>query len=109
MTTIAALVPFFFDFNEPGGRDHLLPGRPLEQTRLLERPRNSGFLVALAGFNAAFVNGNQLTDRPLGQIQVWTGIRNDNELVCRVRLTDENSDDAIRVQVRGSVLFFTDP
>ncbi|MFA7440481.1 MAG: hypothetical protein WCZ66_05870 [Sphingomonadaceae bacterium] len=110
MTTIAGIVSFSFDFDEPGGRDHLLPGRPLVQTQTLDRPRGSGFVVGLSGFNAAFVTGgNFLTQRPLGQFRVNVGIRNFNELVCSVRLTDENMDDAIRVIVRGTVMFFTNP
>jgi hypothetical protein len=108
MATIIGVTPFFFDFFEPGGPNHLLPGRPLEQTQTVNRPRGSGFLVSLAGFTGAFVTdgGNVLTNRPLGQFKIWTGIRDFNVLVCRVRLSDENSDDAIRIQVTGTVLFF---
>jgi hypothetical protein len=37
---------------------------------------------------------------------VAVGLREPDILVCRVRLTDENMDDAIRIQVGCSVLFF---
>jgi hypothetical protein len=108
MAAIVGVTPFFFDFVEPGGPNNLLPGRPLEKTQPVDRPRGAGFVVSLAGFNGAFVTdgGGALTQRPLGQFQVWTGIRDFNVLVCRVRLTDENSDDPIHIQVRGTVLFF---
>ncbi|WOJ91276.1 hypothetical protein RZS28_08485 [Methylocapsa polymorpha] len=108
MASIVGVAPFFFDFFEPGGPDHLLPGRPLEQTQTVNRPRGSGFVVGLNSFNGAFVTdgGNTLTQRPLGQFEVFAGLRDFNVLVCRVRLTDENSDDPIRIQVSGWVLFF---
>ena len=108
MASIIGVTPFFFNFFEPGGTNNLLPGRPLEQTQTVNRPRGSGFVVSLAGFTGAFVTngGNLLTQRPLGQFTVWTGLRDFNVLVCRVRLTDENSDDPIHIQVQGTVLFF---
>lgn len=97
-----------FDFVEPGGRDHLLPGRPLEQTIAVPRPQGTGFMVAINGFTGAFVTdgGGTLTQRPLGQLTVFAGMRDFNTLVCRVRLTDENSDDAIHIIARIVVLFF---
>lgn len=108
MASIVDVVPFFFDFVEPGGPDHLLPGRPLEQTQIINRPRGAGFTVSLAGFSGLFFTdgGASLTQRPLGQFEVFTGIRDFNVLVCRVRLTDENSDDPIHIQVSGTVLLF---
>ncbi len=108
MASIIGVTPFTFTFFEPGGTNNLLPGRPLEQTQTVNRPRGAGFVVSLAGFNHAFVTdgGNTLTERPVGQLFVSTGIRDENILVCRVRLTDENSDDPIRITVRGTVLFF---
>lgn len=108
MASIVGVVPFSFTFFEPGGTDHLLPGRPLEQTQTVNRPRGAGFMVSLSGFSGAFVTngGNLLTQRPFGQFEVFAGIRDVNVLVCRVRLTDENSDDPIKINVRGTVLFF---
>jgi hypothetical protein len=108
MSSIISIEGFFFDFFEPGGTDHLLPGRPLEQTKSIARPRGSGFMVCLNMINGAFVigDGNTLGQRPLGQFLVRVGMRDPDLLVCRVRLTDENMDDAIRIQVRGAVMFF---
>ena len=108
MFSIVNIVGFFFDFFEPGGPDHLLPGRPLEQTTTIIRPTGAGFMVCLNLINGAFVTngGGVLTERPLGQFLVNAGFRDPNTLVCRVRLTDSNSDDPIRIQVRGAVLFF---
>lgn len=108
MFSIVKIDGFFFDFFEPGGPDHLLPGRPLEQTATIVRPSGAGFMVCLNLINGAFVTngGANLTQRPLGQFNVSAGFRDPNTLVCRVRLTDENMDDPIRIQVRGAVLFF---
>ena len=106
MAQITDVVGFFFDFFEPGGTSHLLPGRPLEQTKQFNRPRGSGFVVVLNLVNGAFVQGNTLTERPLGQFLVSAGVRGENTIVCRVRLTDENMDDAIHIQVRGAVIVF---
>jgi hypothetical protein len=108
MSSILSVQGFFFDFFEPGGPDHLLPGRPLEQTTTVNRPQGSGFLVCLNMINGAFVTdgGANLTERPLGQFNVVVGLRDPNIIVCHVRLTDENSDDPIRIQVRGAVIFF---
>lgn len=108
MASILGGEAFFFDFFEQGGTNNLLPGRPLEQTKVINRPRGSGFLVSLFQITGAFVTdgGNLLTQRPFGMFHVRVGVRDPNILVCRVRLTDENSDDPIRIQVGGAVLFF---
>jgi hypothetical protein len=109
------IVGFFenvFEFLEPGGPNHLLPGRPLEQSVPIRPPRGvppgAGFFVVLRGFTGAFVSpdGSLLTDRPLGQFSVNVGVRS-GALVCRVRLTDENSDDAVRIIVTAYVVFIT--
>jgi hypothetical protein len=99
---------FFFDFFAQGGPGNLKPGRPLEQTKRINRPRGSGFMVSLGQITGAFVSGdgNTLTQRPLGMFNVRVGVRDPDILVCRVRLTDENSDDAVRIQAGGFVLFF---
>lgn len=52
------------------------------------------------------VNGNTLTERPLGQFVVDVDMRGDN-LVCGVRLTDSNADDPVSIAVTAAVLFFT--
>ena len=102
MFSIIDLVPFFFDFNEPGGTSHLLPGRPLEAGQRFTRPRGSGFFIMLTQTNMMFVHPDgTLTERPLGQMRVRVGVRDPDVIVCRVRLTDENMDDAVRIQVSG--------
>jgi hypothetical protein len=107
MFQILNVVPFFFDFFEPGGTDHLLPGRPLEKALQFDRPRDSGFFVSLTSINAAFVHpDNTLTQRPLGQFLAWAGVVSPNTLLCRVRLTDENMDDAVHIQISGVVVLF---
>jgi hypothetical protein len=65
-------------------------------------------MVSLASINGFFFTdgGAHLTQRPLGQFQVSAGWREPNTVVCRVRLTDENMDDPIRIQVSGTVLFY---
>ena len=109
------IVGFFenvFEFLEPGGTSHLLPGRPLEQSVRIVPPRGvppgAGFFVVLRGFTGAFVDpdGRLLTQRPLGLFSVNVGVRS-GALVCRVRLTDENSDDAIRIIVTAYIVFIT--
>jgi hypothetical protein len=104
--SIVDLIPLSFDFFEPGGPAHLLPGRPLEQTRSFTRPRGSGFFITLSTISGAFVHpdGRTLTQRPLGQFLVTVGVRSPDTIVCRVRLTDENMDDAVSIQVRGALV-----
>jgi len=107
MASIFKVEGFSFTFNEPGGPNHLLPGRPLEQTRQLNRPRGAGMMVSLNSISGSFISGGTtLGQRPLGQFMVSTGLRAPNTLVCRVRLTDENMDDAIIIHVSCVVLFF---
>jgi hypothetical protein len=107
MATIDRIDGFSFVFDEPGGTSHLLPGRPLEQTRRVDRPPGSGFAVWLSSFSGSFVSGTMLRQRPLGQFRVSVGIRDTNVLVCRVRLTDENMDDPVRVRVGACVMFLS--
>jgi hypothetical protein len=97
-----------FNFAEPGGPDHLKPGRPLSQSVPINRPPNAGFFVMLNGVNHAFVRSGSpttLTQRPLGQIFAIAGLSG-NSLVCNVRLTDENMDDPMRCIVDVVVVFF---
>jgi hypothetical protein len=105
MWSIIDIIPFFFDFFEPGGTNNLLPGRPLEQSRRFTRPPRSGFFLTLTGISGSFIHpGGTLTERPLGQFKVWTRVSGPDTVICRVRLTDENMDDAIHIQVNGLVV-----
>jgi hypothetical protein len=97
-----------FEFFEPGGTAHLLPGRPLEQSAPFTLPQGAGFFVTLSSFTGAFVHPDKnLTQRPLGLFSVSVGVRTSSTLVCRVRLTDENMDDPILIRVRAFVTMFT--
>jgi hypothetical protein len=101
-----------FEFLEPGGPDHLLPGRPLEQSvRIVPptgTPAGAGFFVVLRGFEGAFVSpdGRFLRERPFGQFRVRVGVIS-GALVCRVRLTDINMDDAVFIRVHAFAAFIT--
>jgi hypothetical protein len=101
-----------FVFSEFGGTSSLLPGRPLSQSVDFTPPAvpGVGWHVNLQGFRSSFVHPNStLTQRPLGQLQIFLGLagRSLTTLVCRVRLTDENMDDAIIVRVFANVIFIT--
>jgi hypothetical protein len=107
--TVLGFQSVAFSFFEPGGRDHLLPGRPLEQTQGLRRPQGAegaGGFILLRGFDARFVTdgGQNLTDRPFGKLRIILGFR-DGGIMCRVELTDENLDDPIKIDVFGLVVF----
>lgn len=83
-------------------------GNAVEQNVGVARPPGAGFVVMLQDLYYSFVNSNNrqvLTERPLGQFIVDTGLRGDS-LVCRVRLTDRNSDDPVSIFVSAAVLFF---
>ena len=96
-----------FEFVEPGGTNHLKPGRPLSQQVRIDMPEQVGFFVMLNGFNHAFVNGNRLTERPLGQMYATVGINfAARTLNCNVRLSDSNSDDAVHIIVDVVAVFF---
>jgi hypothetical protein len=97
-----------FEFFEPGGTSHLLPGRPLEQSVPFTLPQGAGFFVTIRSFTGAFVHPDKtLTQRPFGLFSVSVGVRDRSVLVCRVRLTDENMDDAVLIRVGAFVMMFT--
>ncbi len=80
-----------------------------EQTSAVPLPPGAGFITLLNSLDYAFVRSpgsTTLTERPLGQFHVAVGMRGNN-LVCRVRLTDTNADDPVRVRVTAGVLFWT--
>jgi hypothetical protein len=97
-------VSFFFD--EPGGPDHLVPGRPLQQQKPVDLLPGDSVIFALMGCSGAFVAGNSLRERPLGQFMVDLSFARPNFMVCRVRLTDQNADDPIKFFVNAVALFF---
>jgi hypothetical protein len=100
---------FGFSFFNGGGTGNLEPGRPTSQQFSFMSPPNSGGpLVCVSGVNAEFVTdgGSDLTNRPLGAFlwNVW--VSSSGVLECEIQLTDENSDDPIKVDVEGTLLFF---
>jgi hypothetical protein len=105
---ISAVVGFqshLFTFRENANT----PGRTLEQTVGVTIPAGAGWFVVPSFFTGAFTNGDfsRLTERPLGQFFVQLFVRNNNTLVCRVRLTDSNSDDPIFIQVQAGLVTIT--
>jgi len=106
--SITGFVSVFFDFFNEGGTNNLIPGRPTTQTLTIPNPGNDGFFVTLRGVNAAFVTeaGGALTQRPLGEVKAWLSVPGVNQVACKIMLSDENGDDAIRVQVSGWAIMF---
>lgn len=99
------VVSFFFD--APGGPDHLLPGGPQSQSKPIDLQPGDSVVFALMAVNGAFISdGVNLGERPLGQMMAELSFAPPNLMVCRVRLTDRNMDDAIRFWVSGMALFF---
>lgn len=99
-----------FGFHNQSGPDHLLPGRPITQRQRVTRPAGADWtFVGISSINCAFTDGNlsapKLRERPLGQLLASTWVEGD-DIVCQMRLTDVNSDDACMMGVTVNVLFF---
>ena len=98
-----------FVFTERGGRGNLAPGRPLEGrvnfASSVPALPGVAWHVNFRGFQSGFIH----TNRPLRLFNITVGLTGPGltTLVCRVRLTDDNMDDAIHIRVFASVLFFT--
>ena len=111
VTPVSAIVgfsEFAFDFFNEGGTNNLLPGRPTTQTASFQPPARAGAFVLLRSFLCDFVTdgGVHLTERPLGEFEVSVGFTGPTTLSCTIRLTDSNSDDPVKVSVRGLIVFF---
>ncbi len=108
ITAIVGVSGFAFDFFNEGGPNNLLPGRPTTQTASFTPPAGAGAFVCLSSlFNAFVTNGGaNLTERPLGEFEVSVGFAGPTTLSCTIRLTDSNSDDPVKVSVRGLIVFF---
>ncbi|MFI6702805.1 hypothetical protein ACIBJC_28330 [Streptomyces sp. NPDC050509] len=98
------VVNFFFD--APGGPDHLLPGGPQSQRKPIDLQPGDSVVFALMAFSGAFISGANLTNRPLGQMKAELSFAPPNFMVCGIRLSDANGDDAIQFYVNGVALFF---
>jgi hypothetical protein len=101
------VIPFSFEFKKRNQTGTPSPGSTHEQSTVVSIPSGSGFFITLNYIDGGFVenNFNTLRERPLGQFFVSVGLRGNN-LVCRVRLTDVNSDDPIIVRVSGTLVTF---
>jgi hypothetical protein len=111
VTPINAIVGFSqfrFDFFNEGGTNNLKPGRPTTQQASFQPPKGAGAFVCLRDFLGAFVTdgGTNLTERPLGEFQVIVGFTGQNTLSCTITLSDSNSDDPVKVTVRGFIVFY---
>jgi hypothetical protein len=108
ITSVVGVSGFSFDFFNEGGTNNLLPGRPTTQTASFRPPAGAGAFVCLSTFLGAFVTngGANLTERPLGEFEVSVGFAGPSTLSCTIRLTDSNSDDPVKVSVRGLIVFF---
>ena len=103
VSAIVSVASHTFTFKENSNT----PGRLLEQSIVISVPSGSGFFSCIPYLTGAFTTGNfqNLTERPLGQFFVSVGLRGNN-LVCRVRLTDSNSDDPVFIEVSAIVVFY---
>lgn len=103
ITQIVGIASRTFTFRENSNT----PGRQLEQAVVVNRPSGAGFFVMLPYFNGAFTNSSftRLRRRGIGQFFVSAFLRGNN-LVCRVRLTDDNADDPVFIQATAIVVFF---
>ena len=108
ITAVVGVSEFAFDFFNEGGTNNLLPGRPTTQTASFQPPAGAEAFVCLRTFLGAFVTngGANLTERPLGEFEVSVGFAGPSTLSCTIRLTDSNSDDPVKVSVRGLIVFF---
>jgi hypothetical protein len=108
ITAVVGVSGFAFDFFNEGGPNNLKPGRPTTQTASFTPPAGAGAFVCLTSFLSAFVTngGANLTERPLGEVEVGVGFAGPTTLSCTIRLTDSNSDDPVKVSVRGLIVFF---
>ena len=108
ISAVVGVSGFSFNFFNEGGTNNLLPGRPTTQTASFTPPRGAGAFVCLSTILGAFVTdgGANLTERPLGEFEVSVGFAGPTTLSCTIRLTDSNSDDPVKVSVRGLIVFF---
>jgi hypothetical protein len=103
VTSIVNVVSHLFSFRENSNT----PGRRLEQSVVVTIPSGAGFFLCLSTLNGAFTSSNfqNLNERPLGQFMATLGMRGDN-LVCTVRLSDNDANDPIAIDVRALVVFY---
>jgi hypothetical protein len=108
ISAVVGVSGFSFDFFNEGGPNNLLPGRPTTQTASFTPPSGAGAFVCLSTVLGAFVTdgGVHLTERPLGEFEISVGFAGPTTLSCTIRLTDSNSDDPVKVSVRGLIVFF---
>lgn len=103
ITSIVGVASNTFTFRESTNT----PGRTLEASTIVTVPEGAGFFTMINTFSGSFTTPDFqfLKERPIGQFFVNLGLRGNN-FVCRVRLTDANSDDPILISVTGIIAFF---
>lgn len=108
VNAIVGISAFGFDFFNEGGTNNLLPGRPTTQRATFRAPDGAGAFLCLRSVLGAFVTdgGSKLTERPLGEFAVSVGFADRSTLSCTIMLSDSNSDDAVKVSVHGTIVFF---
>ena len=107
---IEGLIEFAFNFSMRtlGEHNRQTPGMRRTKTLQYTSPlEGTPHFVVLRSFSGRFVKDTgELTDRPLGAMEVSVGIQKPGTLACTVRLSDKNSDDPVEVNVRGLLVFF---
>jgi hypothetical protein len=108
VNAIVGFAQYSFSFNNQGGTDNLLPGRPTTQTAAFTPPSGAGAAVFMRSFSGAFVTdgGAHLTERPLGEFEANVFFSGSNRLSCTVMLSDSNGDDPVQVTVSGLLIYF---
>ncbi|WP_240140203.1 hypothetical protein [Streptomyces sp. MUM 178J] len=105
--TITGFFTLHFSFNEPGGVDHLKPGRPLKDSQKIDIGEQEDAVVAITALSGAYTDGGKtIRQRPLGQFMVRVRFEKPDIVVCEVRLTDDNSDDPINIWVNVLAISF---
>ncbi len=108
---IEGFVEFAFKFSNATLEDvnRRTPGKSRTRHINYEAPFDNAtpHFVTLRSFSGKFVTSEgKLTDRPLGAFDVNVWIKEPGTLACTVRLTDNNSDDPVEVEVAGVIVFF---
>ena len=99
---------FNFSMKTLGEANSRTPGMRRTKTLNYTSPlEGTPHFVVLRSFSGKFVKDTgELTDRPLGALEVSVSIKEPGTLACVIRLSDKNADDPVEVTVRGLIVFF---
>lgn len=107
---VEGVMEFAFNFSMKtlGEANNRTPGMRRTKTLKYASPlEGTPHFVVLRSFSGKFVKDTgELTDRPLGALEVSVSIKEPGTLACVIRLSDKNSDDPVEVNVRGLIVFF---